>query len=73
MDIIGIAAVTLDGFIARHSLERVAWTKDLSLFKHQTKGHAVVMGFNTKKTLKRNVCTKIYDTVSFWSRIFTTT
>ena len=55
MDIIGIAAVTLDGFIARHSLEQVAWTKDLSLFKNQTRGHAVVMGFNTKKTLKNDL------------------
>ena len=55
MDIIGIAAVTLDGFIARHSLEHLAWTKDLPLFKHQTKGHTVVMGFNTKKTLKNDL------------------
>ena len=55
MDIIGIAAVTLDGFIARHSLEQVAWTKDLSLFKNQTRGHTVVMVFNTKKTLKNDL------------------
>ena len=55
MDIIGIAAVSLDGFIARHSLERVSWTKDLSLFKHQTMGHTVVMGFNTKTTLKNDL------------------
>ena len=55
MDIIGIAAVTLDGFIARHSLEQVAWTKDISLFKNQTRGHTVVMGFNTKKTLKNDL------------------
>ena len=55
MDIIGIAAVSLDGFIARHSLERVSWTKDLSLFKDQTWGHTVVMGFNTQKTLKKHL------------------
>jgi|TARA_Y100000031_G_C8205037_1_gene378217 dihydrofolate reductase len=51
MKVIGIAAITVDGFIARHSLEKLTWTKDLSLFKKQTLNHTVIMGSNTKKTL----------------------
>ena len=34
-EIILIAAVTVDGFIARHSNEVTKWTKDLPLFKKQ--------------------------------------
>lgn len=45
------AAVTIDGCIARHSLEKVEWSKDLSLFKKQTMGSPVIMGSNTLKTL----------------------
>ena len=51
MKIIGIAATTMDGFIARHSHEKTNWTKDLSVFKKQTLNQTVVMGSNTKKTL----------------------
>ena len=51
VEVILIAAVTVDGFIARHSLEVTAWSKDLHLFKKQTMGHPVVMGSNTFKTL----------------------
>ncbi len=51
MKVIGIAAITIDGFIARHSLEKMTWSKDLSLFKNQTLNHTVIMGSNTKKTL----------------------
>ena len=51
IEVILIAAVTVDGFIARHSLEVAAWSKDLHLFKKQTMGHPVVMGSNTFKTL----------------------
>ena len=50
-EIILIAAVTVDGFIARHSNEITKWTKDLPLFKKQTMGHPVIMGSNTYKTL----------------------
>ena len=50
-EIILIAAVTIDGFIARHSNEITTWTKDLSLFKKQTMGFPVIMGSNTYKTL----------------------
>ena len=50
-EIILIAAVTVDGFIARHSNEVTKWTKDLSLFKKQTMGFPVIMGSNTHRTL----------------------
>jgi len=51
MDIILIAAITLDGFIARQSDEIITWSKDLKLFKEQTMGYFVIMGSNTEKTL----------------------
>ena len=50
-EIILIAAVTIDGFIARHSNEITKWTEDLPLFKKQTMGHPVIMGSNTHNTL----------------------
>ena len=49
--IILIAAVTVDGFIARHSNEITTWTKDLPLFKEQTMGYPIIMGSNTKNTI----------------------
>ena len=52
MDVILIAAVTQDGFIARHENEVTSWTKDLWLFKQQTLGYPVIMGSNTWATLK---------------------
>ena len=45
------AAVTIDGYIARHNLEKVEWSKDLSLFKKQTMGSSVIIGSNTLKTI----------------------
>ncbi len=51
MDVILIAAITLDGFIARRSDEVISWSKDLALFKKQTMGYPVIMGSNTEKTL----------------------
>ena len=50
-EVILIAAVTVDGFIARHSLEITSWSKDLQVFKKQTMGFPVIMGSNTDKTL----------------------
>ena len=50
-EIILIAAVTVDGYISRHSLEVTSWSKDLPLFKKQTMGYPIIMGSNTKKTL----------------------
>tara|TARA_B100001996_G_scaffold380257_1_gene367404 strand:+ start:227 stop:685 length:459 start_codon:yes stop_codon:yes gene_type:complete len=50
-DVILIAAVTVDGFIARHNLEITSWSKDLPLFKKQTMNHPMIMGSNTFKTL----------------------
>ena len=54
-EIILIAAVTLDGFIARHSSEVTKWTKDLPLFKEQTMGYPVIMGSNTFHTLSNEL------------------
>ena len=47
MDIILIAAITQDGFIAHNSNEVITWSKDLALFKTQTMGYPVIMGSNT--------------------------
>ena len=52
MEVILIAAVTQDGFIARHEHEVTSWTKDLWLFKKQTMGYPVIMGSNTWLTIK---------------------
>ena len=51
MDIILIAAITADGYIARHNNEVVDWSQDLHLFRKQTMGYPVIMGSQTKKTL----------------------
>ena len=51
MDIILIAAMTIDGYIARRSDEVITWSKDLKLFKKQTMGYPVIMGSHTEKTL----------------------
>ena len=59
MDVILIAAVTQDGFIARHENEVTSWTKDLWLFKQQTLGYPVIMGSNTWATLKTELKNKL--------------
>ena len=51
MNVILIAAITADGYIARHSNDTVDWSLDLHLFKEQTMGYPVIMGSKTKKTL----------------------
>jgi len=51
MDIILIAAITADGFIAKRSDDVISWSKDLKLFKKQTMGFPVIMGSNTANTL----------------------
>jgi len=51
LKIIGIAAITMDGFIAKNSQEKTTWTKDLKAFKKETLNHTVIMGSNTSKTL----------------------
>jgi len=55
MDVILIAAVTQDGFIARHSKETVNWSQDLHLFKEQTMGWPVIMGSNTFASLQKEL------------------
>ena len=49
--VILIAAVTIDGYVARHNLEKIDWSRDLGLFKEQTMGWPIIMGSNTLKTL----------------------
>ena len=51
MEVILIAATTLDGFIARTHDEVITWSRDLKLFKEQTMGSTLIMGSNTKNTL----------------------
>ncbi len=51
MEVILIAAITVNGFIARRSDEVISWSNDLALFKKQTMGYPVIMGSNTEKTL----------------------
>ena len=51
MDVILIAAITADGYIARHSNEVVSWSQDLHLFRKQTMGYPIIMGSRTMKTL----------------------
>ena len=51
MDIILIAAITVDGYIARRSDEVISWSKEVKIFKKQTIGYPVIMGSNTEKTL----------------------
>ncbi len=53
--VILIAAVTVDGFIARHKNEITTWSKDLHFFKKQTMGYPLIMGSNTFKTIKRDL------------------
>ena len=55
LEIILIAAVTVDGFIARHNSETTKWTQDLHLFKKQTMGCPVIMGSNTHNTLSNEL------------------
>ena len=50
-EVILIAAVTVDGYIARHNLEVTSWSEDLHLFKEQTMGSPIIMGSNTHSTL----------------------
>ena len=54
-EIILIAAVTVDGFIARHNKEVTSWSQDFHLFKEQTMGCPIVMGSNTHATLNQEL------------------
>ena len=55
MDIILIAATTVDGYIARNNFEVTDWSQDLSLFKKQTMGFPIIMGSHTFKTLPKEL------------------
>ena len=54
-EVILIAAVTVDGFVARHSLEITSWSKDLQVFKKQTRGFPLILGSNTDKTISSSL------------------
>tara|TARA_B100000767_G_C19442424_1_gene400562 strand:- start:80 stop:535 length:456 start_codon:yes stop_codon:yes gene_type:complete len=54
-EVILIAAVTIDGFIARHNKEVISWSLDLPLFKKQTLGHSIIMGSNTRKIISKEL------------------
>jgi dihydrofolate reductase len=57
MKTILIAAITLDGKIARNPIETVTWTskKDKSFFKKETQKAGVsILGSNTYKTIAKN-------------------
>ena len=54
-EIILIAAVTVDGLIARHNQEVTTWSQDLHLFKEQTMGWPIVMGSNTNAALAKEL------------------
>ena len=62
--VILIAAVTVDGYIARHSQEVTSWSKDLKLFKKQTMGQVVVVGSTTYKILKSELFGRIIKKVN---------
>ena len=55
MDVILIAAITQDGFIAHNSNELITWSRDLTLFKNQTMGYPVIMGSNTYNTIENEL------------------
>jgi len=55
MKVILIAAITVDGFIARDSSDRMEWSQDLHLFKEQTMGFPVIMGSTTKNMLQKEL------------------
>ena len=55
MNIVLIAATTLDGKISKHSNEYVDWSLDLKLFKKQTINNTIIMGSTTFKTLKNKL------------------
>ena len=55
MRVILICATTIDGFIAKDSNEITRWTKDLALFKKQTRGYTVIVGSKTYKTIQNEL------------------
>lgn len=55
MDIILIAAVTINGKIARHTKDATIWSKDRHLFKKQTIGQTVILGSKTARLLKSDL------------------
>ena len=61
MKTILIAAVTLDGFIAKNHVEKVTWTskKDKAFFKKETQKAGVsILGLNTYKAIANNPFSK---------------
>ena len=60
MNVILIAAITADGYIARHSNEIVEWSLDLQLFKEQTMGFPIIMGSDFYTGKKYRIIYKIH-------------
>ncbi|MFQ6603928.1 MAG: dihydrofolate reductase family protein [Fidelibacterota bacterium] len=55
MNIILIAALSADGFIARREHDRLEWTQDKALFRQQTMGCPVILGSTTAGLLKNEL------------------
>jgi len=55
LNIVLIAATTLDGKISKHSNQYIDWSLDLKLFKKQTTNNTVIIGSTTFKTLKNKL------------------
>ena len=64
MRVILICATTIDGFIAKNSNEITRWTKDLALFKKQTRGYTVIVGSKTYKTIQNELMDRNMDEIN---------
>lgn len=51
MKVIGIAAITIDGYISKGKSDKLLWSKDKHFFKKQTMGHTIIMGSQTRKNI----------------------
>ena len=51
MKVIGIAAITIDGYISKGKSDKLLWSKDKLFFKKQTMGHTIIMGSQTRKNI----------------------
>jgi len=54
-EIILIAAISADGYIARNSKDDISWSRDKALFKEQTFGFPIIMGPKTHNIIGKNL------------------